>query len=139
MTEHVKALPRLHDELNSSHLTIHGSTNNAIAVGFAMVNASETFISPDRKYDRATNAPAFTVHDQPRVTRRVIEKLREIPRRTKGTEEGFEAFGVVVVQMVNDGSPVRLLTTPPAPQPGDIFEYSAMIRRTVGLYEAAYR
>jgi len=48
MTEFGKARPRLYDELNSSHLTIHGDTNSAVAVGFAMINIAETFISPIR-------------------------------------------------------------------------------------------
>ena len=48
MTAHVRALPRLHDELDSSHSTTHGNSERALAVGFVMVNASPTFISPDR-------------------------------------------------------------------------------------------
>ena len=48
MTEFGKARPRLYDELNSSHLTIHGDTNSAIAAGFALVNAAESFVSPLR-------------------------------------------------------------------------------------------
>ena len=31
MTAHQRALPRLYDELNSSHLTVHGATDQAIA------------------------------------------------------------------------------------------------------------
>ena len=46
MTAHGKALPRLHDELNSSHLTIHGASDYAIAAAFALVNAAATFVSP---------------------------------------------------------------------------------------------
>src|SRR5438552_309204 len=39
MTAHVRALPRLHDELDSSHQTTHGNSERALAVGFVMVNA----------------------------------------------------------------------------------------------------
>jgi hypothetical protein len=139
MTEHVKALPRLHDELNSSHLTVHGAANHAIAVGFSMINASTRFISSDRnKHDLGLVPPTITTHTQPKATDRVLQKLREIPRRTRPAEEGFDAFGVVVVELVNDGSPVRLLTSPPAPEAGDIFDYEAMIDRTVDLYHAHY-
>lgn len=38
MTEHIKAIPRLNDELCSSFRTIHGDTNDAIAAGFVMIN-----------------------------------------------------------------------------------------------------
>ena len=41
MTAHQRALPRLYDELNSSHLTVHGASEQAIAVGFTMINAAE--------------------------------------------------------------------------------------------------
>ncbi len=47
MTAHQRALPRLYDELNSSHLTVHGASEQAIAVGFTMVNVSERYLSPD--------------------------------------------------------------------------------------------
>ena len=46
MTAHTKARPRLYDELNSSHLTVHGASRQALAVGFVMVNLSATFVSP---------------------------------------------------------------------------------------------
>lgn len=45
MTAHVKALPRLYDELNSSQLTIHGASDLAIAVGLVVVNVSESFVN----------------------------------------------------------------------------------------------
>ena len=66
MTEHVKALPRFYDELNSSHQIVHGASNQALAVGLAMVNASPTFVSPD--INKAPGAPlVVSKHDQPRV------------------------------------------------------------------------
>ena len=43
MTAHQRALPRLYDELNSSHLTVHGASEQAIAVGFAMVNIASRY------------------------------------------------------------------------------------------------
>ncbi len=43
MTAHQRALPRLYDELNSSQLTVHGATDQAIAAGFAMVNIADAF------------------------------------------------------------------------------------------------
>ena len=48
MTEHMKARPRLYDELNSSHQTIHGASDMVIAVGFVMVNFATEFVSPGR-------------------------------------------------------------------------------------------
>ena len=47
MTAHVRALPRLFDELTSSHSTVHGASNNALSVGLAMVNLADEFVSSD--------------------------------------------------------------------------------------------
>ena len=139
MTAHIKALPRLHDELNSSHAAIHGSSDSAIAAGFAMVNLADEFISPGKnKFDLATQPAAINRHKQPNDAIRAIEKIREIPRRTRPGEDGFDALGIVVVRCRNDGSPVELVDTPPAPPPNDIFHYEAMIRRITHQYESKF-
>ena len=57
MTEHMKARPRLYDELNSSHATIHGNTDKAIAVGFVMVNMAATSEAPRPSDARSTGSP----------------------------------------------------------------------------------
>src|SRR6202030_3993931 len=70
MTEFGKARPRLYDELNSSHLTIHGDTNSAVAVGFAMINVAETFVSPIRNpWPLADHEAVINHHRQPRAAR----------------------------------------------------------------------
>lgn len=136
MTEHVKALPRLYDELNSSHETIHAAADEGIAVGFVMVNLAEEFRSPGRQTGRK---PVITGHDQPMVTERVIAKVREMPRRTKPGEHGFDALSIVVVECRNDDSPVKLVQEPPAPSAGDIYDYGTMIRRVAQLYASRFR
>jgi hypothetical protein len=139
MTAHIKALPRLFDELNSSHATIHAHADNALAVGFAMVNASSVFISPDlNKHDLAVVPPVVSEHRQPLWASRAVAKLEELPRRTGRGHEGFDAFGIVVVDMANDGTPVRVVDGPPAPRPADVFHYDQMMRRLIHLYETAY-
>ena len=139
MTEHVKALPRLFDELNSSHLAIHGAADFAIAAGFALVNFAATFTSPGlNKCDLATHAPVVTNHKQPYVTERTIKKLEEIPRRTQGGAEGFDALGIVVLELHNDGSPVKIVTSPPAPSISDVWHYDQMIRRIASLYSSKF-
>lgn len=135
MTEHIKALPRLFDELNSSHLAIHGSADFAIAAGFAIVNYAATFISPDRnKFDLTTHTPVVTQHTQPKATERTIKKIEEIPRRTQSGAEGFDALGIVVLELRNDSSPVTVVKDPPAPAPADVWHYDQMIRRIASLY-----
>ena len=62
----------------------------------------------------------------------------ELPRRTSRAHEGFDAFGIVVVDMANDGSPVQVVDSPPAPGPADVFHYDQMLRRLVHLYDTSY-
>jgi len=139
MTAHVKALPRLYDELNSSHLAIHGSADFAIAAGFAVVNLAATFISPGlNQYELGVREPTVNEHRQPADTQRTVDKLKEIPRRTQGGTEGFDALGIVVIEMKNDGSPVIIVDSDPAPRPGDPWHYDAMIHRISSLYATKF-
>lgn len=135
MTEHGKAESRLYDELNSSHDAVHGAAEMAIAAGFVMVNMGLEFISPGRG---TYESPVISKHDQPRVTASLIAKVLEIPRRSTSSAVGFDALGIVVVEAKNDKSPVRLVTKPPAPAPGDPVHYDSMIRRIIQLYEARF-
>lgn len=135
MTAHQKARPRLYDELNSSHLTVHGASNQALAVGLVMVNAAETFISPGKQSE---GEPAVSQHKQPAATTGVISKIAEIPRRTGTTENGFDGLGIVVVDAANDGSPIHLIGGPPAPQPGDTFYYDDMLTRVANEYDTRF-
>ena len=77
-------------------------------------------------------------HPQPYWANRTVAKLMELPRRTSRAHEGFDAFGIVVVDMANDGSPVRVVDGPPAPGPADVFHYDQMLRRLVHLYDTSY-
>ena len=93
MTEHNKATSTSLRRalLNSSHETIHASADEAVAVGFVMVNLAERFRSPSR------GGEEITEHDQPHVTKHVVEKIGQMPRRTKPGEHGFDALAIVVV------------------------------------------
>ena len=135
MTAHVKALPRLHDELDLSHQTTHGNSKNALAVGFIMINASESFISPGmNKFDLATHPAVVNPHHQPEDAIRVIEKVKEIRRTSGSSGVGFDALGIMVIELANDGSPVRLASQPSSP-----FPYSDMIERIGHEYAANFK
>jgi hypothetical protein len=88
MTAHQRALPRLYDELNSSHLTVHGSSDQAIAVGFTMVNLADHYLSPDlNKKNRALD-PVWSRHKQPRDAQLAADKIKQLPRRSKVGDVG---------------------------------------------------
>jgi hypothetical protein len=134
MTAHQRALPRLYDELNSSHLTVHGATDQAIAAGFAMVNIASRYLSPDlNKQNRATQ-PVWSEHNQPRDAQLAVEKVRQLPRRSRTGDTGYDALAIVVIECANDGSSVRLVEEPPSPQVRDIYHYASMIDRLSHIY-----
>lgn len=139
MTEHVKALPRLYDELNSSHQTVHGASRQALAVGLVMVNAASTFVSPDLNKTPGA-AVVLSKHSQPAAAAAVVAKVREIPRRTASTTEGYDGLGIIVISATNDGTtPVSLITAPPAPPCSDIFYYDNMITRVANEYDTTFK
>jgi len=139
MTEHIKALPRLYDELNSSQLTIHGAADQAIAIGFVLVNSADEFLSPgNNKFDMKLTSAKVNAHRQPLCTERVIGKVGELPRRSRTGGDGFDAIGITVVKLRNDGGRVSVTITAPAPQPGDNLHYSQMIDRAKQLYSSRF-
>jgi hypothetical protein len=139
MTAHQRALPRLYDELNSSHSTVHGASDMAIAAGFTMVNISERYLSPDLNKANPRQTLNWSVHNQPRDAGLAIEKIKQLPRRSKSGERGYDALAIVVVNCDNGGSEVRIHEGAPAPKPGEIYHYAAMIDRLSHLYTARFR
>lgn len=139
MTAHQRALPRLYDELNSSHLTVHGNNEQALAVGFAMVNMTKRYLSPDRNKKNRASDPEWSHHAQPRDGSLAIEKVKQLPRRSRPGETGYDALAIVAVDMPNEGSQVDVFKTPPAPQSGELFYYDDMISRLSGLYATRFK
>ncbi|WP_374659915.1 hypothetical protein [Phenylobacterium sp.] len=139
MTAHQRALPRFYDELNSSHLTVHGASDQAIAAGFAMINMSETYLSPDLNKKNRAGDPEWSRHTQPKDAQIAVDKVRQLPKRSKTGDTGYDALAIVVVDFVNDGRPVELVTRPPAPQPGDIYNYGSMIDRLGHIYSTRFK
>lgn len=140
MTAYLKARPRLKDELTSSHQTIHGDNESAIAAGLVLINGASTFVSPGlNKHDLRQSAAVVSKHRQPGDAEKVIAGLRDIQRRSAPSDSGFDALGVVVVDCRNDGSPITRLTAhPPAPSAADDFDYARFVGRLAHLYATRF-
>lgn len=140
MTEHVKALPRLYDELTSSHQTIHGDTKNTIAVGFVMINTADSFISPGRNARSSQDGGMFvTEHKQPFAAQRVYEKTGQLGRRTKIEDIGFDAIGITFMKCKNDGSQIKIDKSIYTNLKIDsTFSYGKMIERIKSLYSVTF-
>lgn len=138
MTEHQKARPRLYDELNSSHLTVHGAHDLAIAAGLVAINAAPRYLSPSRNNPFDVDKLVWNNHRQPKATEIAIEKVKQLPRRSRPGDSGYDALAITVINCENDGSPVALLKEAPAPRPRDTYHYASMIDRLQGLYETRF-
>jgi hypothetical protein len=134
MTEFSKARPRLYDELNSSHNTVHGDTSEAIAAGFVLINTAESFISPKRNnFPIGLMAEDVTTHNQPRDAMLAFGKVKELPRRSNSSDSGFDAMAVGFVSCRNDGSQVVVAKDYVKSQTD--FRYDEFIRRLAVLVE----
>jgi hypothetical protein len=139
MTEHGKARPRLYDELSSSHLTIHGDTEKAIAAGFISINTSTTFVSPTNQGSRKSGKLRVNEHNQPKSTIDVVKKIEELSRRSTTDDTGYDAIGVVLIDCRNDGSKVRLIEDEKSEYGvPEILRYESMIQRISNMYSTRF-
>ncbi|MER9481940.1 hypothetical protein NKI74_21425 [Mesorhizobium sp. M0494] len=139
MTEFGKARPRLYDELNSSQLTIHGDTDGAIAAGFALVNAAESFVSPIRNpWPLGSQPTVVSHHHQPKDMRSVAAKLTELPRRARPGDSGFDAFAIGLIECANDGRPVKVKRGAAGEYYPEIYDYAQTIGRLAHLYATRF-
>jgi hypothetical protein len=140
MTEHVKARPRLYDELTSSHQTIHGDTKNSIAVGFIAINTASNFVSPGRNVHIADGgAMLVSEHKQPYATKQVYEKMEQLGRRTRIEDAGFDAIGITLMTCRNNGSQIELdRDIYNVLRIDNTFSYGKMIERVKSFYSSAF-
>lgn len=141
MTEHIKACPRLYDELSSSFQTIHGDTKNAVAAAFVTINAADEFMSPVRNRDVGVDEPVIaSSHPQPKYAKRVLEKIMELPRRSGEDGVGYDALGTLFVDCRNDGSDVTIVEAlSDGTEVDPIVNYQAMIQRIASSYASRFR
>jgi hypothetical protein len=127
MTAFTKSYPRLYDELNSSHAVIHGASNRALAAGLAIVNVADEFVSPVGGRNR---------HRQPQDALGAIAKVEQLPRRSGDEGVGYDGLGIVLVDLINDGSPVAVAEQPAVPVN---YQYDRMILRLANEYDVRFR
>jgi hypothetical protein len=140
MTAHVKAAPRLFDELTSAAQCINGSAEGAIAVGHTIVNCAPIFISTVRNKRVKTDAPfEITKHPLPESVNKIVETIRRLPIRGHATERGYDAIAITALNLINDGTDVSLAPSPPALASDDPLNYERMVRRIAGIYDTRFQ
>ena len=67
-----------------------------------------------------------------------MKMVEGLPRRTSAQGSGYDGLGMVVVDLKNDGSPVSIVSSAPAPQPGSPFHYGSMVHRIANEYDTRF-
>lgn len=101
MTEHVKALPRLHAEILATGYLAKRAMPRCIVASYTLVNSAPTFRTP-------STALKVNQHTQPDDATRVVEMLAQaVPlARDLNNLIGYDVIGASIIDCRNDGSPV---------------------------------
>jgi hypothetical protein len=142
MTKHVGSIRRLRGEFADTLEAIHGTSQTAIAVAYAVVNAASSFVSPpsNRRPEVFPVGPLtrITRHTQPRAARRVQEAIGSLPFRQTPNEQGYDVIGITTIELRNDTSAVTVASEPAALSAEHARGYQAMVRRICSLYGARF-
>lgn len=132
MTEHQKSLPRLHAEILATGYLARQAQGPCITVSYSLVNAAPKFVTP-------SGEGKVNVHSQPEDARRVVDMIsKAIPLARDKRDVGYDVVGVSVVSCRNDGSPVELLTSEPAPSKAQHVNYERMIVLLCSEYRSRF-
>jgi hypothetical protein len=130
MTEHVKALPRLHAEILATGYLAKRSMPRCIAVSYTLVNAAACFKPPSGAGLKQN------VHTQPGDTTRVMDMLAQavpLARDMHGLL-GYDVVGATAIDCRNDGSAVAVVDSLPVRD--SHIRYDRMIRQLCSEYRA---
>jgi hypothetical protein len=128
MTEHVKSLPRLHAEILATGYLAKLAAPHCLSVSYSLVNAAATFVSP-------SGQSAVNQHNQPDDARRVVQMISNaVPAASKNNQYGYDVIGTTVVDCRNDGSPVTVVRSDPAPTRNDHTHYERMLVSLCGKF-----
>jgi len=120
MTEHGKARRNRQRDINSFADIMHSHYPGSVTGGLMLINMAEKFRSPLR------DEGDITEHDRiESLVQETVEIFRTIDRAQGEVSPNADAVGCVVVDHTNmdDSNETKLVTEPPAPQPGDIVYY----------------
>jgi hypothetical protein len=126
-TDLVGSMPRLHAEILATGYLAKQAAPACISVSYTLVNGAESFVSPGRGKPKKLNQPSDAAN-----VMRMISKA--IPTAHNQPAFGYDAIGASLIHCLNDGSPVTIVTTPPAPAHTDFIYYERMMTTLCGQY-----
>lgn len=121
MAAYPKATPQL------SHAVIHGNSSRTPAIGLAVMNTTDEFVSLVGELNK---------HNQPRDAGEATIRVGQLPRRAGDEGIADNALGIVLLDTEDGGNPVPVGSTSVVP---DNCGYVRMILRTANEYDVRFR
>jgi hypothetical protein len=115
---------------------MHHHHERAITAGILLINLAERFDSPTRDPDDITDHPNVE-----RIVDEILDMFRAIDRSGGEVSNNLDGAGCVVIDhtnLVDDDQQTRLVTEPPAPQPGDEVHYRTFVGIIRELVESRF-
>lgn len=132
MTKHSGSIPRLHAEILATGFLAKQAVRSCLTVSYTVINAAPHFITPSEGHKK-------NLHNQPTDAKSVIDMIvKGIPSATSFPHLGYDAVGITVIECRNDGSPVELVDTTPAPTIKDFFHYQRMLQTVCSEYRSRF-
>jgi hypothetical protein len=130
MTEHVKAVPRLHAEILATGYLAKRAMPRCIVASYTLINSAPTFITPSAKHRENAHSPDDAV--------RVVKMLAQaVPlARDLNNLIGFDVVGASIVKCRNDGSPVTVDAKFKWPEGSAHITYERLVRGICSEYRA---
>lgn len=132
MTEHGKARRNRQRDINSFADIMYSHFPGCVTGGILLINAADQFKSPLRDPDDVTEHKRIDT-----LAPETVDIFRDIDRAEGEISPNVDGVGCVVVEHTNmdDGKQTRLLTDPPAPQPGDPVHYQTFLDSIIETFE----
>src|SRR5262249_46704629 len=121
MTAHGKARTNRYNDARAYATHVHAASPDTVAAFTMVVNTALTYRNPD-EFARAAKTSGT---NPPEAAPKTIDLFRSMRIRTDVTEPVGRCEAVFILVIEYDGvTPnARLVTEPPAPQPGEPFSY----------------
>jgi len=132
MTEHGKARRNRQRDINSFADIMHSHYPGSVTGGILLINAADQFKSPLR------DEGDITEHDRiDSLAPETVDIFRDIDRAKGKISPDVDGVACIVVEHTNidDGIPTRLVSKPPAPQPGNAVNYQTFLDDIIDTFE----
>lgn len=136
MTEHQKARRNRQRDINSFADIMHNYHEKSIGCGILLLNVADKFDSPLRELDDITDHSNIE-----RIIEEIVDLFDSINRSEGEISNNLDGAGLIVVDHMNlpdKFDQTRLVTKPPAPQPGDRVHYRTFVREMADLFEQRF-